>query len=161
MTSIYESEQYLFEIAQNFMRARVIFTAIELKIFDLLLSYDDGLKCSEIAKELNLYYIENQSRCLQDVLDLLTSMKFLERDNEKLSYKLTNFTRNYLLPNRDILLNIDQDFYRKMSKFNEITLNNSSTDSINQIMLLRIKQLIDLQNQIHGNTNIIVLLFFF
>jgi hypothetical protein len=146
MTSIYDNEQYLFEIAQNFMRSRVIFTSIELKIFDLLLSYDDGLRCSEIAKELDLYYVENESRCLQDVLDLLTSMMFLERDNENVCYKLTKFTRNYLLPNRNILVNIDQDFYQKMPKFDEIILNNSSKDSINQIMLLRIKQLVDLTN---------------
>jgi hypothetical protein len=146
MTSIYDSEQYLFEIAQNFIRSRVIFTSIELQIFDLLLSYDDGLRCSDIAKYLKFYYVENESRCLQDVLNLLTSMNFLEREEKNFCYKLTKFTRNFLLPNRKILLNIDQDFYKKMSKFDEIILPNSSKDSINQIMLLRIKQLVDLTN---------------
>ena len=47
-------------------------------------------------------------------------MNFLERDNKKLSYKLTKFTRNYLLPNRTILSNIDQEFH-------DIILNNSSS----------------------------------
>jgi hypothetical protein len=144
--SIYDSEQYLFEIAQNFIRSRTIFTSIELKIFDLLLSYNGGLICSEIAEHLNLHFIENESRCLQDVLDGLTSMNFLERDDEKLNYKLTKFTRNFLLPNRTILLNIDQEFYKQMPQFHEIILNNSSKNSINQIMLLRIKQLVDLTN---------------
>ncbi|CAF0827918.1 unnamed protein product [Rotaria sordida] len=144
--SIYDSEQYLFEIAQNFMRTRIIFTSIELKIFDLLLSYNDGLLCCDIAKHLNLHYIENESRCLQDILDCLTSMNFLERNNENFSYKLTKFTRNFLLPNRKILLNIDQEFYLNMPQFDNILLNNSSKDSIHQLMLLRIKQLIDLTN---------------
>jgi hypothetical protein len=136
--SIYDSEQYLFEIAQNFIRSRVIFTSIELNIFDLLLSYNDGLTCSQIGQRLNLHYIENESRCLQDVLDCLTSMKFLELEDEKLSYKLTKLTRNYLLPNRKILANIDQEFYKRMPQFNEIVLNNYSKDSINLLMLLRI-----------------------
>jgi len=144
--SIYDSEQYLFEIAQNFIRSRVIFTSIELNIFDLLLSYNDGLTCSQIGQRLNLHYIENESRCLQDVLDCLTSMKFLEREDETLSYKLTKLTRNYLLPNRKILANIDQEFYKRMPQFNEIVLNNYSKDSINLLMLLRIKQLVDLTN---------------
>jgi hypothetical protein len=144
--SIYDSEQYLFEIAQNFIRSRVIFTSIELNIFDLLLSYNDGLTCSQIGQRLNLHYIENESRCLQDVLDCLTSMKFLELEDEKLSYKLTKLTRNYLLPNRKILANIDQEFYKRMPQFNEIVLNNYSKDSINLLMLLRIKQLVDLTN---------------
>jgi hypothetical protein len=122
--SIYDSEQYLFEIAQNFIRSRVIFTSIELNIFDLLLSYNDGLTCSQIGQRLNLHYIENESRCLQDILDCLTSMKFLEREDETLSYKLTKLTRNYLLPNRKILANIDQEFYKRMPQFNEIVLNN-------------------------------------
>jgi len=145
--SIYDSEQYLFEIAQNFIRSRIIFTSIELKIFDLLLSYNGGLICSEIAEHLNLHFIENESRCLQDVLDCLTSMNFLERDDEKLSYTLTKFTRNYLLPNRTILSNIDQEFYKEMPQFHDINLNNSSSKNfINQIMLLRIKQFVDLTN---------------
>jgi len=162
--SIYDSEQYLFEIAQSFIRSRIIFTSIEIKIFDLLLSYNDGLKCSEIAKYLNLHFIENESRCLQDVLDGLTSMNFLERDDEKLSYKLTKLTRNFLLPNRTILLNIDQEFYKQMPQFHEIILNNSSKNSINQIMLLRIKQLVDLTNysnisidSFNENTDVIII----
>ncbi|CAF0991664.1 unnamed protein product [Adineta steineri] len=142
--SIYDSEQYLFEIAQSFIRSRVIFTSIELKIFDLLLSYNDGLTCLQISEQLTLHYIENESRCLQDILDCLTSMKFLERDNEKLIYKLTKFTRNILLPHRRILSNIDQEFYNKMPQFNDIVLNSSLKDSINLIMVLRIKQLVDL-----------------
>jgi hypothetical protein len=144
--SIYDSEQYLFEIAQNFIRSRVIFTSIELNIFDLLLSYNDGLTCSQIGQRLNLHYIENESRCLQDILDCLTSMKFLEREDETLSYKLTKLTRNYLLPNQKILANIDQEFYKRMPQFNEIVLNNYSKDSINLLMVLRIKQLVDLTN---------------
>ena len=144
--SIYDSEQYLFEIAQNFIRSRIIFTSIELKIFDLLLSHRSGLLCSEIAKYLNLYYIENKSRCLQDVLDCLTSMNFLEYNNEKMTYKLTKLTQYLLLPNRKILSNVDREFYKNMSHFNEILLDNSSKDLIYQIMLLRIKQLVDLTN---------------
>ncbi|CAF0805732.1 unnamed protein product [Rotaria sp. Silwood1] len=145
-SSIYDSEQYLFEIAQNFMRSRIIFTSMELKIFDLFLSYNDGLSCFDIAKHLNLHYIENESRCLQDILDCLTAMNFLERNNENFSYKLTKFTRNFLLPNRKILHNIDQEFYKNMPEFDNILLNNSSKDSITQLMLLRIKQLVDLTN---------------
>lgn len=145
--SIYDSEQYIFEIAQNFIRSRTIFTSIELKIFDLLLLYNDGLICSDIAKHLNLHYIENESRCLQDVLDCLTSMNFLERHSDKHTYKLTKFTRNFLLPNRDILTNIDQEFYKKMPDLHEYISNNSLIkNSLNQIMLLRIKQLVNLTN---------------
>jgi hypothetical protein len=162
--SIYDSEQYLFEIAQNFIRSRVIFTSIELKIFDLLLSYTDGLKCSEIAKYLNLHYIENESRCLQDILDCLTSMNFLEHDNEQLSYKLTKLTRNYLLPNRIILSNIEENFYKEMPHFHDILLDHSSKTSLNQIMLLRIKQCVDLTNysnisidSFDENTDVIIL----
>jgi hypothetical protein len=163
--SIYDSEQYLFEIAQSFIRSRIIFTSIELKIFDLLLSYNDGLICSQIAEHLNLHFIENESRCLQDVLDCLTSMNFLERDDEKLSYKLTKFTRNYLLPNRTILSNIDEEFYKEMPRFHDIILNNSSSkNTFNQIMLLRIKQFIDLTNysnisidSFDENTDVIIL----
>jgi hypothetical protein len=163
--SIYDSEQYLFEIAQSFIRSRIIFTSIELKIFDLLLSYNDGLICSQIAEHLNLHFIENESRCLQDVLDCLTSMNFLERDDEKLSYKLTKFTRNYLLPNRTILSNIDGEFYKEMPRFHDIILNNSSSkNTFNQIMLLRIKQFIDLTNysnisidSFDENTDVIIL----
>jgi hypothetical protein len=147
--SIYDSEQYLFEIAQSFIRSRIIFTSIELKIFDLLLSSNDGFRCSEIANHLHLHYIENESRCLQDVLDCLTSMHFLERDNDKFSYKLTKFTRNFLLPNRTILSHLDQEFYKEMPQFHEIILNNSSKTSIHQIMLLRIKQFVDLTNYSH------------
>lgn len=146
-SSIYDSEQYLFEIAQNFIRSRIIFTSLELKIFDLLLISTDGLKCCEIAKNLNLYLIENESRCLQDTLDCLTAMNFLERENENFKYKLTKFTRNYLLPNRKLLSNIDQDFYKDMPQFHEIILNNNtSKNSIYQLMLLRIKQFVDLTN---------------
>lgn len=144
--SIYDCEQHLFELAQNFMRSRIIFASIELNIFDLLLSYNDGLSCSEIAKQLDLHYIENESRCLQDVLDSLTSMNFLERNDEKITYKLTEFTHDYLLPNRKVLSNIDQEFYQNMPRFDTILLDSSSNDSINHIMLLRIKQLVDLTN---------------
>ncbi|CAF5206099.1 unnamed protein product, partial [Rotaria magnacalcarata] len=156
--------QYLFEIAQNFIRSRVVFTALELKIFDLLLSCNDGLSCSDIAKNLNLHYVENQSRCLQDVLDCLTSMNLLERCNEILCYKLTNFTRNFLLPNREILLNIDENFYKIMPKFDSIFLKNPPKESIHAVMLLRIKQLVDLTNYsnisfdtINKNSDMIVL----
>ncbi|CAF4114737.1 unnamed protein product [Rotaria sp. Silwood2] len=144
--SIYDSEQYLFEIAQSYMRSRIIFTSLELKIFDLLLSYNDGLLCSDIAKHLKLHYIENESRCLQDILDCLTSMNFLERNNENFSYKLTKFTRNFIFSNQKILCNIDQEFYKNMPQLDNSLLNNSSKDSINQLMLLRIKQLVDLTN---------------
>lgn len=164
MTSIYDSEQYLFEIAQNFMRSRVTFTAVELKIFDLLLSRKDGLLCSDIAKHLHLHYIENESRCLQDVLDCLTSMNFLERTNQNLRYKLTDFTKNFLLPNREILTNIDNEFYKNMPQFDTILLEDSSKDSIEQLMLLRIKQLVDLSNysnilfdKIEENADVIIL----
>ncbi|CAF3227004.1 unnamed protein product [Rotaria socialis] len=162
--SIYDSEQYLFEIAQNFIRSRVVFTASDLKIFDLLLSCNDGLSCSDIAKNLNLHYVENQSRCLQDVLDCLTSMNLLERCNGNLCYKLTNFARNFLLPNREVLLNIDENFYKIMPKFDSMFLKNSSKESIHAIMLLRIKQLVDLTNYsnisfdtINKNSDMIVL----
>jgi hypothetical protein len=162
--SIYDNEQYLFEIAQSFMCSRVIFTSLELQLFDLLVSYNDGLTCKEIAKHLNLNFIENQSRCLQDVLDLLASMNFLERDNVKFIYKLTKFTRHFLLPNRKILVNIDQEFYIKMPHFNEIRPEKSSKDSINTLMLLRIKQLVDLNNYsnisidtINENSDVIII----
>lgn len=144
--SIYDNEQYLFEIAQSFIRSRIIFTSVELKIFDLLSSYNDGLTCSEIAKYLNLHFIEDESRCLQDVLDCLASMNFLERNDDKLNYKLTKFTRDFLLPNRTILSNIEQEFYKQMSHFHETIHNNSSENSINHLMLLRIKQFVDLTN---------------
>ncbi|UJR36804.1 hypothetical protein I4U23_029518 [Adineta vaga] len=142
--SIYDSEQYLFEIAQSFIRSRVIFTSLELRIFDLLLPTNSALTCSQIAQRLKLHYIENESRCLQDVLDCLKSIKFLEYDKENFVYKLTNFTRNLFLPNCKLLTNLDQEFYDKMPQFNGTVLKNSLKDSIHLIMLLRIKQLIDL-----------------
>ncbi|CAF1244363.1 unnamed protein product [Adineta ricciae] len=142
--SIYDSEQYLFEIAQSFIRSRVVFTSLELQIFDLFSQSNHGLTCAQVAEQLSLHYVQNESRCLQDVLDCLKSMKFLEYEKEKFTYKLTDFARNLLLPNRQLLSNIDRDFYDKMPQLNELVLNNSIKDSIHLIMLLRIKQLVDL-----------------
>lgn len=162
--SIYHSEQYLFEIAQSFIRSRVIFTSLELKIFDLLFLHRDGLKCSEIAQHLNLHFRENQSRCLEDALDSLASMNLLERDQQAFSYKLTKLTRSSLLPNRAILAKIEDEFYKKMPHLHEVLLDQSSKTSINQIMLLRIQQFVDLTNysnisidSFDENTNVIIL----
>jgi hypothetical protein len=162
--SIYDSEQYLFEIAQSFIRSRVIFTSLELQLFDLLLTYNDGLTCARIAEQLNLHYVQNESRCLLDVLDCLKSMKFLECGRETSAYKLTKFTRNLLLSNRDLLARIDQQLYDKMPHFNEVVVNDSLKDSIQLIMLLRIKQLVDVTSyskisidSIDNNADVIII----
>jgi len=145
--SIYESEQYLFEIAQSFIRSRIIFTSIDLQIFDLLLLKSDGLSCSDIGKHLNLHFIENQSRCLEDCLDCLTAMNLLEFNRDKRVYQLTKLARNYLLPNRSLLTNIENEFYSPVSQFYQIKSppNPSlSSSSLQQLILVRIKQYVNL-----------------
>lgn len=141
--SIYESEQYLFELAQSFIRSRVLFTSIDLQIFDLLLLKPDGLTCADIGNHLNLHFIENQSRCLQDCLDCLTSMNLLEYNQGKHIYQLTKLTRNYLLPNRSLLSNIENEYYLPVAQFYQIK-SHSSSSSLQQLILLRIKQYVNL-----------------
>lgn len=163
--SIYDSEQYIFEIAQNFIRSRILFTSFELKIFELLLSHSNGLTCSELARELNLHWIDNQSRCFEDILDCLTAMNFLERNDKTCSYQLTKLTRNYLLPHRTLLTQFDQQFYQSMPHCHQHLLLDSSTrTSIHQLLLTRIQQYIDLTpysnisiDSFDENTNAIIL----
>ena len=162
--TIYESEQYLFEIAQSFIRSRMIFTALDLQIFDRLLAEQDGLTCSQIAQELHLHFQENQSRCLEDVLDCLTAMNFLQRDEKTSTYQLTKLTRSTLLPHRILLNHLDKDFYQSTPHFHEILLDSSTKTSINQLLLLRIQQYVDLNNysnisidSFDENTNAIIL----
>ena len=144
-SSIYDNEQYLFELAQSFMRSRVIFTCMELKLFELLLSHRSGLTCSKIATHLDLHYVENESRCLQDVLDALTTMKFLERDQSTGIYRISTLTEKLLLPHQSILSKVDRDFYQKMPQLHETTFNHDSSQSLQTLMLLRIQELVDLK----------------
>lgn len=162
--SIYDSEQYIFEIAQSFIRGRIVFTSLELNIFDLLISHPNGLRCSQIAQELNLHWLDNQSRCLEDVLDCLTAMNFLERIEKTSSYQLTKLTRHSLLPHRTLLTQLDKQFYQAMPHCHELLLDSSARTSINQLMLLRIQQYVDLTpysnisiDSFDENTNAIIL----
>ena len=144
-SSIYDNEQYIFEIAQSFIRSRVIFTSMELSIFDLLLSHADrGLSCPDIAKSLNLHYVERESRCLQDVLDSLSAMHLLARDPHQLTYKLTPLAEHVLLPQRELLSAIDRQFYQRLPRLDESIELSTGKDSVYTLMLTRIQQLIDL-----------------
>jgi hypothetical protein len=143
---IYDNEQYLFELAQSFMRSRIIFTCTELKVFDLLLTHENGLTCAEIAHALNLHFIENESRCLQDVLDALTSMDFLVRQQNNGIYKLASMTENVFLRHQNLLVTLDREFYSNMPHCHELKINNCSEQSVQTLMLLRIQQLVDLRH---------------
>ena len=163
-SSIYDNEQYLFELAQSFMRSRVTFTCAELKLFALLLTHRSGLTCSKIATHLDLHYVENESRCLQDVLDALAAMQFLERDQATGIYRLSTLTEKFFLPHQALLSQIDRDFYRKMPQLHETTMNHASNESIQTLMLLRIQQLVDLKaytkisiDQINSHAEAIIL----
>ena len=142
--SFYDSEQYLFELAQSFMRSRVIFTSIELKLFDLLSQNPTGLTTLEISRMLKLNYIENQSRCLQDVLDALYSMNFLDRQEDDGRYKLSKFTTDCFNPSEKYLSAVEKEFYPKMSHFYEQMADENLQQTIHELMLLRIQHLVDL-----------------
>ena len=164
MTSIYDNEQYLFELAQSFIRSRVIFTCFHLKLFDLLQSHQQGLTCEEIAEDLHLHYLPNQSRCLVDVLDALTSMKMLERDCQQGIYRLSSLTKQSFLPHQILLAELDEEFYPLMPQFHQRSMEHLSKESIYALMLIRIEELIDLKpyshriiDRIEENSDLIIL----
>lgn len=162
--SIYDSEQYLFEIAQSFIRSRIVFSCFHLKLFDLLVDHSEGLTCDELSKFLHLNYLPGESRCLIDVLDALTSMKFLERDTSKRIYRLTSLTKEYFLPHQNLLSNLEKEFYPQMTQCHESKVDEHWKESIETLMFIRLEELIDLKpyerrsiDKVDENLDLIVL----
>ncbi|CAF0746784.1 unnamed protein product [Didymodactylos carnosus] len=99
-----------------------MFSAINLKLFQLLFNHKDtGRTVQQIAQDLNLHWIENESRGLLDVLDALCSMSVLKREHS--TYKLALLGERYLL-NEDKYLKyfnvIDQQIYSQFSKLDQL-----------------------------------------
>lgn len=151
--SIYDNEQYLFEIAQSFIRSRVIFTCSHLKLFDHLLLHPQGLTCEEIGKELNLHYLSGESRCLPDVLDALASMKFLERNPSNLTYRLSSWSKDVFLPDEELISKLDEEFYLPIAQCDDSTVDPRSKELIYSLMFKRIEELVDLKPYSHRSVD--------
>lgn len=142
--SIYNSEQYIFELAQSFMRSCIVFTCSDLKIFDVLSENENGLTAEDLSRILKFRYVENESRCLKDVLDALCSMNLIEFSSDNKVYRISKFNRKFFEENSKNLVEVYRNFYLPMAHLNEARLDESLQSIVEKLILRRIEQLIDL-----------------